>query len=269
MRLYKALAPCVRYPSHTTIRGGMGLGDAIYVQAVARHFVQSGKRVQVCSAWPEVFKHLPVKVTPFTRLSVDKVAHYTRGKNRPGTTQFQDCCIEAGIKDDVPLTIDWRPSTGIASTLPGGKPIALVGLPRTPMGRIDGFGDEILPDCSVIQRIIDTNADRLHFVQVGAGDALFKFRNLALDLSNRTTVTELFDLAMFSTSVLGYCSFMVPLAEVFDKPALFVWSHRIRSARHGFVRAITPKKVLHKTTSAYVFDDHPIEAALERANAIL
>ena len=39
-----------------TIRGGRGLGDALYVQGVVRHLVGLGQRLAVRSDWPEVFR---------------------------------------------------------------------------------------------------------------------------------------------------------------------------------------------------------------------
>jgi hypothetical protein len=253
-----------------SIRGGMGLGDALYVQSVARYFVQRGEKLAVCTEWPDVFRPLGdmVKIKPFTRMGVQILAHYSLRKGIKDTDQFQDCCIQAKIKEPVELRLDWRvirPEL-IADLRRHGKPIALVQLPRSPMGRKDGFGAELLPDCRAIQNCIDALRGRYTVVQVGSGKPLYEFTGIDVDLANKTTVCDLIDIASAADLFLGYVSFMVPLAESFDKPALFVWSRRGLSAPHPYIQRITPSKILHKRTSFYVMDDDPNPtAALEAA----
>jgi hypothetical protein len=66
--------------------------------------------------------------------------------------------------------------------------------------------------------------------------------------------------------VVGQCSFAIPLAEVFDKPALFVWAARgMQHNMHYYIKAITPQKVLSKETSRFVIDDWPVEKIQEVA----
>lgn len=144
-----------------TIRCGRGLGDSIYLQSVVRHLhAQDKARYRVCSDFPDVFRPLgnAVSVTPFTRQGVNIVAHYVQRKPLAGSTQFQDCCAQAGITTPVELRLDWALTD---HALPrelrqrSPLPIVCVQLPRAPMGRTDGFGAELLPDCRVIQRAID------------------------------------------------------------------------------------------------------------------
>ena len=88
-----------------SIRGGMGLGDALYVQAVARHITATGERLLVCTAWPDVFKPLGDKVefAPFRRQRIDVLAHYSTRKALP-TKQFDDVCAAAHGKLATPST---------------------------------------------------------------------------------------------------------------------------------------------------------------------
>ena len=127
-------------------------------------------------------------------------------------------------------------------------------MPRTPMGRTDGFGKTLLPDCRAIQVLIDEARDTHRIVQIGAGQPLFNFRGLDLDLANRTTVAETIDAVSVADRCLGYVSFLVPLAESLDKPATFVWSQRGLKDGQPFISSITPAKVLHKATSRAVID---------------
>lgn len=257
-----------------TIRCGRGLGDSLYLQSVVRHLLETtGETFKVRSDWPDVFRPLAprVEVTPFSRL-VDVVAHYSARKGHAGTTQFEDCCAGAGLADKkVDLRLDWTvgDKSLVHPLLALGRQIVVVQLPRNPMGRIDGFGKELLPDCKVIQRCIDALRERALIVQVGSGVPLFKFKGIDVDLANRTSVSQLIDVAAVADGFLGYCSFMVPLAESFSKPALFVWSSRGLRAGHIYVRQITPKKVLHRASSQHVVDDWDPARIDEVINAFL
>ena len=237
----------------------MGLGDALYVQAVARHIVRCGERLKVCTAWPDVFKPLgdSVTIAPFTRAGIGYLAHYSQRKTLTETNQFEDCCQAAGITEPVDFRLDWKleDEALAALVMETGKPVILVQLPRAPMGRTDGFGAELLPDCRKIQRAIDLIGDRATIVQIGSGAALFEFRSIDIDMTNRTTVCQLLDLASIASGFLGYVSCAVPLAESFARPGLFVWSRRGLNSGTPYVKSITPKKILHRRTSRAVIDD--------------
>ncbi len=254
-----------------SIRCGRGLGDSLYLQSVVRHLVRNGSRLRVKSDFPAVFLPLGdrVQVVPFDR-KVDILAHYSIRKGSTSTGQFQDCCIAAGIREPVEFRLDWKVTVSHLAqhVQKPGKPVLLVQLPRNPMGRTDGFGRELLPDCRKIQKVIDRAKATHTIVQIGAGDALFKFSGVDIDLANKTTVAEMIDVASVADRFLGYCSFLVPLAESFHKPALFVWSHRGLKAGHPYVRQITPQKVL-QPTSGYVMDDWSDDTIMEAADAFL
>lgn len=242
------------------IRSGKGLGDNIYLQSIARHLVETGYRPIVCTSFPDLFRPLDgrVDVEPYRRDHVDRVAHYISRKRVPGTDQFVDCCISAGVGDKVELRLDWKPVNFelLAKLKAQGKPVVMVQLPRHPMGRADGYGTDLLPDCSVIQRAIDRIGNRAFKVQVGHGDPLFRFSGVDLDLANATTVTDLLDVAYASDGALGYCSFIVPLAESLNKPALLVWSRKGLRSSNSFIRAILPEKIIHRpSTTRAVIDD--------------
>jgi hypothetical protein len=188
----------------------MGLGDAIYVQSVVRHLVQKGESLRVCTAWPDVFRQLGPKVTtaPFTR-QVNILAHYSARKQKVGTTQFEDVCQTAGIREKVDLRLDWKVEdeklVGWLKETADGRPIVLVQLPRSPMGRKDGFGAELLPDCRVIDRVIARlKTRRALIVQIGAGASLYGLSGIDVDLSNRTTVGQMFDVATAADAFVGY-----------------------------------------------------------------
>ena len=72
-----------------------------------------------------------------------------------------------------------------------------------------------------------------------------------------------------SREFVGYCSFVVPLAESLNKPALLVWARRGLRAGHPYIRAITPEKILQKpATSRFVIDDASDAQINEAADAL-
>lgn len=241
------------------IRGGSGLGDALYLQSVARYLVEQGCLVEACCNWPEIFVSLGdrVRVTGFRRTSIDRLAHYSM-RRAQSTTQWEDVCISAGIPKDTPLRLDWSrqgPLVIEVINAAAGRPIILVQMPRAPFARSDGYGEELLPDCHVIQRVIDELVD-CFIVQIGLGTPVFRFERLSLDLKNRTSVSDLIDLAQACDGFVGPVSFIVPLAESLNKHGLLIWSRRALASRHEPVRCITPTKILHrKDLFSVAFDD--------------
>lgn len=195
-------------------------------------------------------------VVPFTRIGIDILAHYSLRKQHKDTSQFKDCCLQAGISEPVELKLDWVPKNiELIASLQRGKPIVIVQLPRNPMGRTDGFGKELMPDCRVIQKLINHVKDRATIVQIGAGAPIYRFEGIDIDLANKTSVRDLLDVASAADGFIGYCSFIVPLAESLDKPGLFVWSRKGLNLNQPYIKAITPKKILEKTTSKFLIDD--------------
>lgn len=244
------------------IRGGSGLGDAIYVQSVARYFVERGHKIEVCCDWPDVFRPLGSRITlsPFRRERISNCAHYAYRRERKDTTQFEDCCICAGIREKVDLRLGWQQ---VRKYLPQilkaksyGRPIVLVQLPRAPFGRADGYGLELLPDCNVIQKAIDLLHGDALVVQVGNGKPRFAFERIDVDLVERTSVRDLLDVANIADGFIGYCSFFVPLSESVKKPGFFVWSRAGLASKHALVRTIQPDKIFTRPhTAAAIFDD--------------
>lgn len=255
------------------IRAGMGLGDALYLQSVVRHLALKGQRLEVRTEWPDVFRPLngSVSLAPFSRAGAPIVAHYTSRKGVPGTTQFQDSCMNAGIRESVEMKLDWKvQNTALVERVRQAaelKPIVLVQLMRPPMNRRDRFGASLLPNAAVMQSCVDRLRLRAFTVLVGSGVCVHPLKNVDLDLSNQTSVSDLLDVSSIASAFFGYVSFFVPLAESFGKPAFFVWSHRGLDDAVAYVRNITPEKVLHrKDLCRFVVDSWPttqIEEALD------
>ena len=253
------------------IRGASGLGDSVYLRAIAEHFARQGDQVIACSNFPDIFKGSPVTPEPFRRTDVDLVAHYVTGKTRRGTTQWQDVCISAGALGEVPFRFDWaRGSSGMVERvrdLAGDLPVVLVHGGRVPMNRTDGFGAKIMPAREAFVRVLGRVGAGCFLVAVGRHVDRVYGLPCDLDLTDATTVPDLLDLFQDCDGVVGQCSFAVPMAEVFDRPLLAVWSSEGLADREPYVRAITPEKVLSKASSRYVVDDVTPEEMIAAAAA--
>ena len=244
------------------IRGGSGLGDSLYVQSVARHLVKKGIQLEVCTSWPDVFLPLDVQIAPFSRANIDYLAHYSKRKEE-NTTQFEDCCIESKLDpNDVEYRLDWRDrDPGIQ------KPYVLVNTPRTPMDRKDTFGAELFPDCRIIDEVLDQLG--MYVVQAGAGEKKYNLRRVDKDLHGETTVKQLFDLAKHAEVIVGQVSFIIPLAESFDKKLMVIWSSKGLQSSERYVARIIPRKILYKSTSRFVMDDWGLDSIREETSALL
>lgn len=249
------------------IRGGSGLGDAIYLRPIVEHFIRAGERVTVCSEYAEIFTGTGAKVEAFDRFNIDVLAHYTVGKRDPSTNQWQDICASAKV--DVPLSFTWRVmNEDLLQKLQrdaGGRELIIVHGGRVPMGRSDGFGKELLPEKRAFDAALGALGDDCFLVRVGKGADLYEL-DVDVDLNGGTSVTDLLDIATISSGLVGQCSFAIPLAEVFDKPLLVVWAaHGMQYNMHPYIKQITPHKVLSKPTSRFVVDDWSVEQIQEVA----
>lgn len=259
---------------YVRLRGGRGLGDALYVRPVADELVRrrpKNGRVVVLTDYPDVFIGCSATVVPFQRVKTDVVAHYVGGKRNKLTTQWQDVCESA--KMDIPLRFSWpvRNVKLIAALRERarGKSLVLVHGGRIPMGRVDGFGMELMPSQASFEAALAVLRDRgCYLVQIGKAKQLYPLK-CDEDLNNRTSVSDILDLGVSCDAVLAQCSFAVPLAEAFSKPLLVLWGDVSRSVE-AFVRCTTPQKVLSSPMDRYALDiwarDEIAAAAMEFAS---
>lgn len=237
------------------IRGGRGLGDAIYIRPIAEHFVREGRRVAVLSDYGGVFAGSGASVETFSRLGAQVVAHYVHGKGNRQTTQWQDVCASAGV--NVPLRFVWRTQNEALVTdvrrQANGRPIIVVHAGRIPMERTDGFGVELMPARAAVVAALRAFRD-CFLVGVGKAKAVYGLP-LHLDLNGKTSVSGLLDIASACDAVVAQCSFAIPLAEALGKPLLAIWGASYVQADHEFVRLTGPQKVLSAEHDRFVMDD--------------
>jgi hypothetical protein len=250
------------------IRSGSGLGDSIYLRPVAEHFVKTGASVTVKSDYPGVFAGTGVMVDAFTRQGCNAVAHYSQRRHIAETNQWQDICISAQILE-IPLSFEWEVKNRLLvqdlKAMANGKRIVMINGGRHPMGRKDGYAREMLPDPAAFDAVLEALRD-CFLVEVGKGDELYPLR-ADVDLTDRTTEADLLDIATIARGLVGQCSFMIPLAECFDKPLMAVWASAGLVSGTPFIRQCTPQKVLSKPTSRFVMDQSPLDEVRQAADA--
>lgn len=238
------------------IRGGNGIGDAIYLQSIVRHLVEHKREdIIVCTRYPELFEPVRarVKLAPFSR-QVNITAHYTGRKDMNQTTQFEDMCLAAGIHEPVELSVEWRLRNALlVAPLLGTRPL-FVKMPSPPFDRFDGYGIELQPSWHVLDNMLGLLRDHYTVVQIGKGKPSYKLENIDIDLVNKTSLYDLYDLASIAEGFVGQCSFVIPLAESFNKKCLILWSAKGLASKNRYIRSIRPEKILHKATSRHVFD---------------
>ena len=240
------------------IRCASGLGDSVYLRAIADYLASSGEPITALSNYPEIFAGSPCRVEPFRRERVDIVAHYVMGKGNPGTTQWDDVRIAAGVAHPIPLAFDWRIQNGeLVDGLrerADGLPVVLVQGGRTPMARTDGFGKELLPDRQAFEATLEPIRAHSYLVAVGKAEPIYQVP-VDEDLTGKTSVSDLLDLFKTCDGAVAQVGYAVPMAEIFDRPLLVVWADSGIKSREPYVAQIKPAKILSKPTSSFVMDD--------------
>lgn len=238
------------------IRGGSGLGDSLYVRPIAEHFAEKGQQVTALTNYPDIYRGSKISTEPFSRTNCQVVAHYVNGKSKTDTTQWQDVCAAAGV--NIPMRFDWAiQNQNLVDQIQraaNGRRIILAHGGRAPMGRSDGFAMELLPAQWAFDDVLKGVSDYL-VVSIGGIDGARYQLTAEIDLTGKTSVADMLDLAWICDGVVAQCSFAVPMAECFDKPLLAVWSERAKASNQAYIKTITPQKVLSKPSSRWVMDD--------------
>jgi ADP-heptose:LPS heptosyltransferase len=248
------------------IRGGSGFGDNLYVQAVCRYFNNELKEpLTVATPYPDLFRKLDLMtVAPFSKTNAQIIAHYTQRKKNHSTSQFMDCCMQAGINRGTELKLDWEYRNGTQSQLiknkAKGRPILVVQMPRMPMARNDPFGIELLPTEQSLREAVKilTEMTGSYTVLIGKGASLYDI-NTNYSAVNKTNISELLDIAHVADRFIGQVSSLIPMAESFGKPVLSVFSRKGFTSKNWFISSILPNKVNHYDSSISIMDDDPRE----------
>jgi hypothetical protein len=128
--------------------------------------------------------------------------------------------------------------------------------PFKPFGREDNWGKEMTVDFTCMDRLITAKKDDYFFIQTCKDDPIYKLKHIDFNLSRKTTVSDLIDIASLSSVLIGQVGHCLPLAECLNKPALIFFSANGLKCGNKFLESITPEKVIHKKNMIkYIIDN--------------
>lgn len=231
-----------------------GLGDAIYMRALALHLRKRGEPVTVFTGWPDAFLGADVNVKPLSaRTGAEDIRHckyclHCRMPEVPAYGMFEMACRQAGIFDPVELRADWSVTdqslVKMVKQRAAGRPV----LVYQPLKAVSGVEQKIAqPRESAYLRWLEKSD---HFrVKIGQGDGLCE-----LDLTGRTTVAQAFDVASAADLIFGEPCYLITLAQAMDKPYACMFARAAQDAVQSRVRNLTPERFLAKP-GAVLYDD--------------
>lgn len=255
------------------IRGASGLGDAVYVYPVAEYYKARGYDVVVRTKYPDVFSPLNIKTIPFNKNpKADIVATYSNRKANK-TNQLEDVLINARLPQNYPFKINWTIKNKFlvnrVREQTKGKKICVLSMPHQPFARPDTYGDKLKPDFKLIQKAIGfLKRKGWAFVMVGRGACVARLNNIDMDMRNKTTVSDSFDIFSIADGFMGQVGHIVPIAEIFNKPLFTLFSRAGLRSPDAFIRGITGEKVLSGEKSIYAIDDEPESNVIERIRKV-
>ena len=247
-----------------------GLGDAIYMRAIALHLLGRGEAVKVYTWWPDVFSDMPVSIVGANDYTNDDDLHHAmaclhcRVPAIRALDRFRLTCLQAQVLEPVELRLGWKVRNqelvDDIKRRADGKRIMLY-QPR----KVSKDGDQELTRASRAPFKTFVNRQKKAF-RVKTGHPLFIQNdddlNCELDLVGKTTISDLFDIAAVSDFIFGEAACFLPnLAESLDKPFTCMFSRRgLAAVSRKRVWGIRPEFMIHKKNLATVIYDDPVAA---------
>lgn len=247
------------------LNGSKGLGDALYVRAVARHLLwKENKEVTVFTRWPEVFRDLPLKVKALGDLTGQEDIHpvvycsHCRVQQPASLDFFTLACRQAGIVDEVDLFIDWKvknkrlvESIRLAAR---GRRIFVYQSPK----KANGPEQEVLrPRREAFNRYIENHKD-CYRVRLGHPSAVEDDKDapLDMDLFGKISVSDALDVGASADLLFSDPSFITVMAESMGKRFTAMLSRRVEAFPNIRARAMTADRLFHnKNLLTVVYDE--------------
>lgn len=257
--------------SELRLKCASGFGDTIYIHPVAKYFLDNGEEdITIMTNYPDIFADLPVKTTKHTKDWATHKMSYCGRKGKPGTSQFQDVLLAAGVPTDIKLEIPWEVKNRYfidkIAKRSKNKPYVLVAAPYKPFGRDDGFGNELTIDYNRYDKLLGCIRSEYYIVQIGHGDRTARLKNIDMDLFGKTTPADVMDLTKESTFGVFPVGHMLPIYECLGKPGMCFFSKSGLDSEQPFINTITPEKVIHDKKNIH----HIIDSdRFERYHAVL
>lgn len=194
-----------------------GLGDAIYLRAIALNFLRRGKSVVVSTHWPQLFADMPVKISPDdgTYRGIGFSLHHKLSgvyQEYAGLDQFRLWCIRAGIPDaefDLRWTVRNTELCGKVKRNAAGRKV-LMYQPRK-------LKTEFRPTREAYQEWVEAHGE---YYRIRVGASAFVERDpmpCELDLLDRASVADVFDVATVCDLFFGEPCYVGILADALSK----------------------------------------------------
>ena len=245
-----------------------GLGDALYQRAITWHLLEQGTvPIRVFAWWPDAFLDFPNDVEVMRMELLDKykvnLRHVAYRLNSPKTTtnQFATACQSVGLNGHVDLKLNWKVRNyRLFETVKRrsvGRPILLY----QPLKRPRSIEQHrIRPHDAAFERYLKAHVQSHFCIRIGhraylsepwsGGEACH------MDLVGKTSIPDLFDLALASDQMFCEPCFIVVLAEAANKPFTCMFAARAKQFDITSVsRNVTPERIFYKPHLATVLYD--------------
>lgn len=247
------------------INSPKGLGDAIHLRAIVLHLLERGEEIEVYTGWPEVFTGLPVVLRTHEQIADhDQIRHamaclHCCIPEIMGMSLFQNACRQAGIVEPVALRMDWKVKDGKRirriKARAAGKPILLY----QPVKKANNAQQaELRPDRDAYRAYLQGMKG---YFRIKVGNAAFTIDDprlpVDLDLFNKTTVSEVFDIATIADCFFSEDSYIQVIAQAMNKPVTWMFARKGESSAFSRSRNARPSRMIHRTDLVTVVYDHP------------
>jgi len=246
------------------IKASKGLGDALYLRAIALHLLERGEAVTIFTLWPEAFHGVAATVKGLDQLTgaedLELAAYcvFCRNPALERQDQFTRACLQVGIREPVALRLDWKVRNPALveriKAQAGGRPI----LVYQPNKKANNPEQALLrPRSEAFNAHLAAQRECFR-VKVGTHHALDRDEGAPcdLDLFDRTSVSDVIDIATAADRFFGETCWLLVAAEALDKPFTCMFSRRGLASPRRRVCNVTPALVFHKPhLTTAVFDE--------------
>ena len=243
--------------------GPKGLGDALYLRAVALHLLERGTLVTVYSRWPDVFADLPINVKPRDdkRDFVAGLRHVTYpmpcALPEGATSQFDGCCWLAGIREPVEFKLGWRVRNSEKlqriKDAARGRPILVYQSSRVPKNHEQ---HAMRPRREAFNAFLHDKRKQYFRVRLGHPPYIEDDPHAPrdLDLYGKTSIHEALDIGTIGGLFFGEHGFVPMMGEALGKRCVFMFARAAQSVQR--IRNFMPERMIHKKDLGMgIFDD--------------
>lgn len=245
--------------------GSKGLGDALYVRAVARHLLfKEGKEVIVYTRWADIFSDLPLTVKPLdARTGAEDLHHvvycsHCRVQQPASLDFFTLACRQAGIMDEVHLFIDWKirnqPLVDSIQEAAKGRRVFVY---QSPKKAVNAEQEAMRPNRAAFNRYVANHNDCFR-VRLGHPSAVEDDQSAPheMDLFGKISVTDALDVGSIAHLLFSDPSFITVMAESMGKRFTAMLSRRAETFPNVRARNATADRLFHnKNLLTVVYDE--------------